>query len=269
MKKLFVEDVKVGISKGGIACGPVPGHMVAEVCLRDEEEGTVKYYSLAEVEGIPNFCEMDISTFDRQIEEVDDEEFWNMISEHIAGDFSDYWDFFENQEEMKLHDSEHLLIYKLLICLVRSDWEEIDQMKALSIGKHLEDFEIPVSDIEQEYLDNIADDDSEDEESENLADYLEMIDAEFVGNRINVSSLDLKEDETPEAWYSSFVKFQEDRSEYKLTYGFGVNDAAMITSVDEPKLEKLVGEEYVPCPIGEVSAKRIYEVLGDELNSWL
>ena len=46
MKKLFVEDVKVGVSKGGIACGPVSGNVVAEVCLRDVENDTVKYHSL-------------------------------------------------------------------------------------------------------------------------------------------------------------------------------------------------------------------------------
>lgn len=162
MKKLFVEDVKVGVSKGGMACGPVPGHVVAEVCLRAEEDGTVKYYSLAEVEGIPNFFETDVSTFDRQIEDDgDDEEFWDMLSEHIAGDFSDYRGFFDNQEEMELHDPEHMLIWKFLIYLVRSDWDEIEQMKAVSIGKCLGDFEIPVCDLEQDWLDDNADDEED------------------------------------------------------------------------------------------------------------
>ena len=154
MKKFLVEDVKVGVSKGGIACGPVPGCVVAEARIRDTEEDNVKYYSLAEVESIPNFFETDISTYDQQIEDdSDDQAFWDMLSEHIASDFSGYMDFFENQEEMELHDPERLLIWKYLIYMVRADWDEIEQMKVKSVGKYLGDFYVPVCDVEQEYLD--------------------------------------------------------------------------------------------------------------------
>ena len=93
MKKLLVEDVKVGTTEGSIACGPVGGNVIAEICLRDMEEGTVKYHSLAEVDGIPNFIETEVSTFDRQIaDDPDDEEFWNMLSEHCVEGIGDYAD---------------------------------------------------------------------------------------------------------------------------------------------------------------------------------
>ena len=164
MRKFLVEDVKVGIPKGGIACGPVSGSVIAEVCLRDMEEGTVKYYSLAEVEGIPNFIETEVSTFDRQIEDdPDDEEFWNMLSKCCVEGIGDYRDVFDKQEEMKHHDPERLMIWKYLIYIVRTDWEEIDQIKEMSIGKCLGDLEIPVCDIEQDYLDDNADEEIEED----------------------------------------------------------------------------------------------------------
>lgn len=155
MKKFLVEDVKVGATEGGIACGPVGGNVIAEVCLRDMEEGTVKYHCLTEADGIPNFIETEVSTFDRQIaDDPDDEEFWNMLSECCTEGICDYRDIFDNQEEMKLRDPESLLIMKYLICLVRADRDKAEQLKAKSIGKCLGDFDIPVSDLEQEYLDD-------------------------------------------------------------------------------------------------------------------
>ena len=204
MKKLFVEDVKVGVSKGGMACGPVSGSVVAEVCIRDLEEKTVKYFSLSEVEGIPNFFETDDSTYDRQIEEVDDEEFWEMLSAHAVDGFSDYVDVFENQEDMELHDPDHLLIWKYLVYMVRADWDEIEELKAESVGKCLGDFEIPVSDVEQEYLDDMADEEPEDEtedeteketEDEGPETMEEMISAlndEFSGLEIRTSEMNLE-----------------------------------------------------------------------------
>ena len=38
MSKFLIEDIKVGISEGGIACGPVGGHVVAEARIRNTED---------------------------------------------------------------------------------------------------------------------------------------------------------------------------------------------------------------------------------------
>ena len=64
MAKWLIEDVKVGESKGGIACGPVGGHIVAELQLRDTEEDAVTYYGMTEVEGTVNLTESDQSLYD-------------------------------------------------------------------------------------------------------------------------------------------------------------------------------------------------------------
>ena len=269
MKKLFVEDVKVGVSKGGMACGPISGSTVAEVCVRDQKEGTVKYYSLAEVEGIPHFFETDVSTYDRQIEEVDDEGFWDMLSEHAVSDFSDYVDFFASQDEMEHNALDRLLIRKYLIYMVRAGWDDIEHLKTKSIGKCLGDFAIPVCDVEQEYLDDIADEENAVEKSETLEELIDDLSDEFAGLVIDTSSMELEEGETPEGYYSSEIQFREGQNNYKLKYSFDVNDDAEIMYVGMPNVEKLVSNEYIPCPEGEVSAERICEVLRDGMNGWL
>lgn len=269
MKKLFVEDVKVGVSKGGMACGPVSGSVVAEVCIRDLDEGIMKYYSLTEVEGIPNFIETDESTYDRQIEEIDDEEFWNMLSAHCVEGVGDYWDIFDKQEELALRDPEHLLIWKYLIYMVRAGWDEIEQLKADSVGKCLGDFDIPISDLERDYLDDMADEESENEDPETLEQMIDDLSDEYSGLVIDTSGMDLEEGETVEGSYSCEDSFREGQNEYRMKYDFYVNDDASISYVGMPVIEKLVGEKYVPCPEGEVSAERICEVLRENMNGWL
>lgn len=153
MKKFMIENVQVGVSKGGMACGPVSGHVVAEVCVRDVEAGTVAYHSLAEVEGTLNFTLSTESTYEGQIEEdYEDTEFWDKISAGENGGYTDYNEFYADLESHELCDEDTALIWKYLAYMVRADWDEIDKMKELSIGKILGEFEIPVCDAEQDYL---------------------------------------------------------------------------------------------------------------------
>ena len=41
MKKFLIDDFIAGVSKGGMACGPVGGHVVAELRLINTEDNTV------------------------------------------------------------------------------------------------------------------------------------------------------------------------------------------------------------------------------------
>ncbi len=269
MKKFLIEDVKVGVSIGGMACGPVPGNVIAEVCLRDVEEGTVKYHSLAEVEGTLNFFETDISTYDRQIENDPDEGFWDMLSEHSSGGFSDYYSFFENLEELKLHDDDHLLVWKYLVYMVRAEWEEVEQMKTESIGKCLGAFEIPVCVEEQDYLDEQDEEDTDETAAADEEELLENVRDDYEGLQVDTRSMELEEGESPAAWYKSEDFFRDGENEYRLTYGFDLNDDGEFTGIDQPVCERKVGETFVPCNEGEVSAERIYQELRDALDSWL
>ena len=40
VKRFLIEDVRAGIAKGGVACGPVPGSVIGEIVLRDEDGKT-------------------------------------------------------------------------------------------------------------------------------------------------------------------------------------------------------------------------------------
>lgn len=156
MSKFLIEDIKVGISEGGIACGPVGGHVIAEARIRNMEDDTVTYHSLAEVDGTLNFTETDESTFDTQIhEDYDDEEAWKLVSDGEAGGYCDYTEFYEDLDCRDICDEDHVLIWKYLAYMVRSDWDEIAAMKAVSVGKCLGDFDIPVCDAEQDYIDDL------------------------------------------------------------------------------------------------------------------
>ena len=156
MKKLLIEDIKVGVSAGGMACGPVPGHVVAEIRLRDMEDGTVTYHSAAEVEGMPIFFKTSVSTFDTQINDSSaDEEAWDVVMDGEDGNYDSYYAFYEDMENC---DETHKLILKYLAYLVCADWDETERFKAETLGKCLGDFEIPISEEEQEYLDEKEDD---------------------------------------------------------------------------------------------------------------
>ena len=154
MKQFVIENVQVGVSKGGSACGPVGGHVIAEVRVRNVEDGVITYHSLAEIENSLSFTLSNESTYDGQIEEdYDDTEFWDKISAGENGSYNDYNEFYNDLENHENCDEDRSLIWRYLAYMVRADWDEVDRMKANSIGKILGTFEIPVCDAEKEFLD--------------------------------------------------------------------------------------------------------------------
>ncbi len=134
MAKHLIEDIKVGVSGGGIACGPVPGSVVTEMKLRDTEDNSVTFYGITEVEGIENYLRSEESLYDIQIaDDSSDEEGWKKV---YAADVQDY-----DEEDP---------IWKLLYYFVRADWDAVEEMKPKCIGKYLEDIEIPECDEEDD-----------------------------------------------------------------------------------------------------------------------
>ena len=140
MAKLLIEDIKVGVSGGGVACGPVPGSVVTEMKLRNTEDDSVMFYGITEVDGIENYLKSNESLYDFQIEDdVSDEAGWEKV---YAANVQDY--------------DEDDPIWKLLYFFVRADWDAVEEMKPKCIGKFLEDIEIPCVPSDEE-------DDDEDE----------------------------------------------------------------------------------------------------------
>lgn len=152
-----IADIKNGIAKGSISCGPIPGPIVSEVKF-ESDKGTTFYTSLTEVEGTPMFFRTEESYYVGQVEEdygeKDEEEFYSELNAHSIGDFCDYEELFfalhygEDQDEM-------FEIYKLLVYLVRSDWDETDDFSRKVVGRWLDEIIIPRTDLEMEYLEEI------------------------------------------------------------------------------------------------------------------
>ena len=132
MAKHLIEDIKVGISGGGMACGPVSGSVVTEMQLRDTGDNSVMYYGITEVEGIENYLKSEESLYDTQISDnFDDTEAWDKV---YAANIEDY-----DEEDP---------IWKLLYFFVRADWnavvldvrEVMEKYKGKTLKEALEDY---------------------------------------------------------------------------------------------------------------------------------
>ena len=162
MKRFLIEDVRVGISQGGIACGPVPGNVIGEIVLRDED-GKATYHCMAEVSGTLNFYESEASLYQGQIDEnFDNAEFADLLESSFTEGYDNYSDFYEEINAMQPL-SVIARIRKYLTYMVRADWPEIDSLKADTIGKLISDNEIPLCDAEAEYLEETNNENKEGE----------------------------------------------------------------------------------------------------------
>lgn len=153
MTKYVLENVKVGVSEGGVACGSVGGSVNVEACVRAIDDGKVTYHTITDYDGFPSFMITDESKYDGLMEEnYEDTEFWTEVQNSEVAEYGDYNDFYEDLQEHELCKEEWEPIWRYLAYMACADWNEIDKMKILSVGKVLGDFEIPVCDMEQEYL---------------------------------------------------------------------------------------------------------------------
>ena len=271
MKKLLIEDVQVGISTGGMACGLVPGHVVVEARIRDLETGTVTYHSLAEVGGMPNFVETDVSTFDTQIEEnYDDEEAWDIVSTGQTGGYGDYSELYADFEAHEDCDEDHALIWKYLAYMARADWDETNRMKTESVGKCLGDYEIPVCDAEREYLDEQEEDDGEGDPSASLReeDMIDTIRQEYVGLRADRDHFNLDDDDTLCGDYDFEDVIRDDNGiEYKVRGGYSLDDQGEITWISRMTWQRL-SPDGADEDVGSI-AEKAYEFLRDLLDGLL
>ena len=132
--KHLIEDIKVGLTGGGMACGSVSGCVVTEMKLRDTGDNSVMFYGITEVEGIENYLKSEESFYETQISDnFDDTDAWDKV---YAAETQD-------------HDEDDP-IWKLLYFFVRADWDAVEEMKPKCIGKYLEDIEIPVLEDEDD-----------------------------------------------------------------------------------------------------------------------
>lgn len=152
MARYRLLEAKCGVGRGGFACGPVAGPVIGEIKLEDEK-GNRFYLNLTEVDGIPNWFRTDRSTIDDQLEESSEEVFDYLNDNYI--DVGEYEDVFADPE------AELYQVYRYLIYLVRCKMEEEESFIQSTVGKYLDEMEIPMSDAEEDYREEMEEEDSE------------------------------------------------------------------------------------------------------------
>jgi len=108
--------------------------------------------------GIPNIYRTPTSTIDDQINEsiFDDgprQEFFNSC----LLDTGEYWEMLQDKDN-ELYDAFCYLTY-----IVRSSWEDVEAFIASTIGEYLDEIDIPMTEIEEEFFEEYEDEDDEEE----------------------------------------------------------------------------------------------------------
>ena len=153
MARYRVLEAKCGVGAGGMACGPVSGPVVGEIKLADES-GKEFYLCLAEVDGIPNWFKTDRSTIDEQLSDNEGPDLYNYLGDNYV-DFGEYEDVFEDTE------AEFYQACRYLIYLVRCERDQEEPFIRATVGKYLDEMEIPMSDAEEEYREDMEEDEEE------------------------------------------------------------------------------------------------------------
>ncbi len=148
MRKLVIVNAQVGVSNGGITCGPAGGNYVAEAQVRDEV-GKESYYVVVDVDGILEFAHIEESRFQKEIDE--DYEEGEQFPEEAA--FDSYDDFYEQVEDVA-DDEAEMLIMKYIVCLIDLDEEEAKKLIKNSVGKAVDEIYLPVCESEQNYIED-------------------------------------------------------------------------------------------------------------------
>ena len=166
MKRYLIEEAKCGVSEGGMACGPVPGTVVASLKVNDGKR--VRWLSLAEVDGIPNMIVTDEDIYDTLITDDFSDEFVDFVNDHTVNEFDGieiddgYYTTYGCIRENP--DNPAGPVMKLLIALVRCDMDETEALIEASTGKYADEIDIPLCDMEEEYLEEQECEDEDEEE---------------------------------------------------------------------------------------------------------
>lgn len=154
MKRYLIEEVKCGVSEGGIACGPVGGNVVVTIKYNDGNGS--KWLNMEEVTGIANVTLCDQDYFDVLIASRFDEDFITIMNNSWIGEFDgieigeDCPEIISNVYENAENPAAPLLKY--LVTLTRCSMDEVDSLIKMATGKYADELDIPMSDVEEEML---------------------------------------------------------------------------------------------------------------------
>lgn len=150
MSKYFIMDAKCGATATVMSpCGPVPGMVVAEIKVKNVETNEVFFLSDIEEFDTVNISKNDKSVFEDLINKIDDEAFNDEFNKNVIVPEDTYPEFYERYHADDTYDAR---LYKSLIYLIRASWDDTDSFKSQIVGKMIDEIDIPISDIEQEYI---------------------------------------------------------------------------------------------------------------------
>lgn len=157
MKRYFIETAKCGVTAGGMACGPIPGHVVTSIKYNNSDES--KWINLVEVDGIPNVFLTDKDIYEDLIkDDYDDIAFTEYLEEHAIDEFNgipfddDYYGVFSSIADKPDNPAAPLIRY--LIALVRCKMEETEGIIKLGENRYADELTIPISDVENDYMED-------------------------------------------------------------------------------------------------------------------
>ena len=138
----IVLSIQSGESVGGIACGPVSGHSVVEAKVGNEKGETI-YYVYTDAAGCPSFYMSDESRFQKEIDEVWDE------NENLRKiEFADYTDFYDSVDEYT-DSKEEAMLLRLLVCISVLNDDKANKLINEIVGKAVGTYPIPVCCLEE------------------------------------------------------------------------------------------------------------------------
>ena len=140
MMKHLVEEVQVGISKGGHTVPVRECYVVAEARVRCPGENLSHWYSAECTDDKLHFFRTAESTFQIQMDE--DWDHWEKVGSGAVGSCNEDV-FYEDLKKHRFFDDGDDLIWGFLACLFRVPWDVMEQMKVECVGKYLEDIEYP------------------------------------------------------------------------------------------------------------------------------
>ena len=151
--KFFVEQVKRGVTEGGMACGPVSGDVIVTIKYRKNDEPS-RWLSNMQSMGFSTFYVDDFDPFDLLMSgDVENPKFGaGRIDEFEGVEIGFYEEMYETFDENK--DNPAVLLLRYLIAVAQSSQEEIDDLIKLVEGHYIDEINVPISEDEEDFWRN-------------------------------------------------------------------------------------------------------------------
>jgi hypothetical protein len=154
MSRYFVEKINFGLTDSGLP----PANVVVSIRYR-KDDGQSQWLSNAECGGFCTIYQNDFDPFELLISgDVDDPRWAIGMTDSFEGiEFNDYEDMFDYFMENKTNPAIPLL--RLLIAVTRCGIDETEKIISSAEGKFVDEIKVPISDIEEEYIEEAAEED--------------------------------------------------------------------------------------------------------------